>query len=248
MYGGSTTSILVNIPGEAASVVTCWTGTRWPGRAGPVRRWASRPSALSSAGRLGIVGSDAVAPPLAEMALSSGLPEYFALMSCGLVILTFLASGSMLKALMMAAFGLFLGTIGMDPIIGTPRFTFGISDLMDGLGIVPVVMGLFGISEVLLNIEEGDSAEIFVNEDLHLLPEPARIGETPSGRSSAGSVIGFFLGILPGGGAVISSFTSYAIEKKISKHPEKFGTGIIDGVAGPETANNAASGGASSRF
>ena len=243
MYGGSTTSILVNIPGEAASVITCIDGYQMArsGRAGV----ALGISAIGSfiGGTLAVIALQMVAPPLAQVALAFGFPEYFALICCGLVVLTFMARGSMAKALMMAAFGIFLGTIGTDLFAGTPKFTFGIKILYDGLGIVPVVMGLFGISEVLLNIEEGITQEVFQTKIKNLFPNWKDWKESfgPIGR---GTVIGFFLGILPGAGPVISSFTSYAVEKKLSKYPEKFGTGVIQGVAGPETANNAAIGGA----
>jgi putative tricarboxylic transport membrane protein len=243
MYGGSTTSILVNIPGEAASVVTCLDGYQMArkGRAGPALGIAAFGSFIG--GTLSIIGLMFMAPPLAEMALQFGPPEYFTLMLLGLIILTFLASGSMPKALMMAAFGLFLGLIGMDIMTATPRFTFNLYFLMDGVGLVPVVMGLFGVTEVLLNVEARLKQDIFQTKIKGLLPN------LKDWRDSAwpiirGSVLGFFLGILPGGGAVISSFVSYGVEKKCSRHPEKFGTGVIEGVAGPETANNAATGGA----
>jgi putative tricarboxylic transport membrane protein len=243
MYGGSTTSILVNIPGEAASVITCLDGYRMArqGRAGV----ALGMSALGSfiGGTLSVVALQMVAPPLAKIALAFGFPEYFALICCGLVVLTFMARGSMAKALMMAAFGVFLGTVGTDLFTGVQKFTFGIKILYDGVGIVPVVMGLFGISEVLLNIEEGLTQEVFQTKIKNLLPS-LKDWVDSVGPIIRGTVIGFFLGILPGAGPVISSFTSYAVEKKVSKHPEKFGTGMIQGVAGPETANNAAIGGA----
>jgi len=184
-----------------------------------------------------------VAPPLAEMALKFGPPEYFCLMILGLTILTFLASGPMWKALLMAAFGLFLGCIGIDTLTGSLRFTLDIVELSDGIGLVPVVMGLFGISEVLLNVEQSAERSVFETKIKDLLPNLRDWADSiwPILR---GTVIGFFLGVLPGGGAVISAFVSYAVEKKISKHPEKFGTGMIQGVAGPEAANNAATGGA----
>ena len=243
MYGGSTTSILVNIPGEAASVITCLDGYQMArkGRAGV----ALGMSALGSfiGGTLSILALQMVAPPVAKLALAFGFPEYFSLICCGLVVLTFMARGSMVKALMMAAFGIFLGTIGTDLFAGTPKFTFGIRILYDGLGIVPVVMGLFGISEVLLNIEEGLTQEVFKTRIKNLFPTLKDWGESV-GPIVRGTFIGFFLGILPGAGPVISSFTSYAVEKKLSKHPDEFGTGVIQGVAGPETANNAAIGGA----
>jgi putative tricarboxylic transport membrane protein len=243
MYGGSTTSILVNIPGEAASVVTCLDGYQMArkGRAGAALGIAAFGSFI--AGTLSILGLMLLAPMLAEVALKFGPPEYFCLMLLGLVIVTFLAGSSMPKALLMAAFGLFLGLIGMDIMTATPRFTFDMYFLMDGVGLVPVVMGLFGISEVLLNVESKIKREIFETKIKGLLPNRKdwRDSTWPIIR---GSIVGFFLGILPGGGAVISSFVSYGMEKKLSRHPERFGTGVIEGVAGPESANNAAAGGA----
>ena len=243
MYGGSTTSILVNIPGEAASVVTCLDGYQMArqGRAGPALGIAAFGSFI--AGTIGVIGLMLIAPPLAEMALKFGPPEYFSLMILGLTILTFLASGPMWKALLMAAFGLFLGCIGMDNMTGATRFTFDIVELSDGIGLVPVVMGLFGISEVLLNVEQSMERSVFETKIKNLLPTLKDWADS-IWAILRGTVIGFFLGVLPGGGAVISSFVSYAVEKKVSKHPEKFGTGMIAGVAGPESANNAATGGA----
>ncbi len=244
MYGGSTTSILVNIPGEAASVVTCFDGYQMArkGRAGPALGIAAFGSFI--AGTLGVVGLALMAPPLAAMALKFGPPEYFSLMVLGLTVLTFLAGGSMLKSLMMACLGVVIGNVGLDLITARPRFTFGWDILLDGVGLVPVVMGLFGISEVLLNVEEKLSErEIFKTEFKRLLPNLQDWKESiwPIIR---GSGLGFFLGILPGGGAVISSFVSYGVEKKLSKHPEEFGKGAIAGVAGPEAANNSATAGA----
>jgi putative tricarboxylic transport membrane protein len=243
MYGGSTTSILVNIPGEAASVVTCLDGYQMArqGRAGPALGISAFGSFI--AGTLSVVGLMLAGPFLAEAALKFGPPEYFALMILGLTLLTFLASGPMWKALLMAAFGLFLSTIGMDNVTGVVRLSFQIEELVDGLGLVPVVMGLFGISEVLLNVEGPMERSIFAAKIKNLLPN-ARDWADSIGPILRGTGLGFFLGVLPGGGAVISSFVSYAVEKRISKHPEKFGTGVIAGVAGPESANNAATGGA----
>ncbi len=243
MYGGSTTSILVNIPGEAASVVTCLDGYQMArqGRAGPALGIAAFGSFI--AGTIGVVGLMLIAPPLAEMALKFGPPEYFSLMILGLTILTFLASGPMWKALLMAAFGLFLGSMGMDNMTGATRFSFDIVELSDGIGLVPVVMGVFGISEVLLNVEQSMERSIFETKIKNLFPTLKDWADS-IWAILRGTVIGFFLGILPGGGAVISSFVSYAVEKKVSKHPERFGTGMIAGVAGPESANNAATGGA----
>jgi putative tricarboxylic transport membrane protein len=243
MYGGSTTSILVNIPGEAASVVTCFDGYQMArqGRAGPALGISAFGSFI--AGTLGIVGLTLIGPPLAGLALKFGPPEYFSLMCLGMVVLTFLASASMVRALMMACFGIIIGTIGTDTVSGTTRFTFGILELMDGVGLVPVVMGLFGISEMLLNIEQKIDRDIFKTKVKGLLPTLQDWMQS-KWAILRGTVIGFFLGILPGGGAVLSSFVSYAIEKRVSKYPEKFGTGMIEGVAGPESANNSAAQGA----
>jgi len=242
-YGGSTTSILLNIPGEASSVVTCLDGYQMArqGKAGPALGISAFGSFIG--GTLSVIGLMIMAPPLAHFALKFGFPEYFALMCLGLVIVSFLARGSMIKAMLMAAFGLFLGTTGIDLIVGKPRFTFGIKSLMDGVGLIPVVMGLFGVSEVLLNMEEGLSRQVFRAKISNLLPSRQDWKDSikPILR---GTVLGFFLGILPGGGAIVSAFTSYAVEKRVSKYPEKFGTGVIEGVAGPETANNAGSTGA----
>lgn len=243
MYGGSTTSILVNIPGEAASAVTCLDGYQMA-RQGKAGR-ALGISAFGSfiAGTIGIVGLTLVAIPLADLALRFGPPEYFALMCLGMVILTFLSSTSMIRALMMACFGILIGTVGTDTVSGTARFSFGIIELMDGVGLVPVVMGLFGISEMLLNIETKIDREIFKTRVKGLFPN-VRDWIQSAGAIIRGTVIGFFLGILPGGGAVLSSFVAYAVEKKVSKTPEKFGTGLIEGVAAPESANNSAAQGA----
>lgn len=243
MYGGSTTSILVNIPGEAASVVTCIEGYQMArrGRAGPALGMSAFGSFLG--GTFSIVALMLVAPPLAEIALEFGPPEYFSLMLLGLTLLAFLSSGPMTKALVMAGVGLFLGTIGVDTLAGTTRFTFDTVTLSDGIGLVPVVMGIFGIGEVLSNLERQIKRDVYTTKVSHLLPTLQDWIDS-KWALVRGTLIGFFLGILPGGGAVISSFASYAIEKRCSKTPEKFGTGLIAGVAGPETANNAATGGA----
>jgi putative tricarboxylic transport membrane protein len=243
MYGGSTTSILVNIPGEAASVVTCIDGYQMArkGRAGPALGIAAFGSFI--AGISGIILLAVLAPSLAQIALDFGPPEFFSLMILGLTLVIYLGSASMIKALMMAAFGVVLGCIGQDPILGNPRLTYGIEALFDGVDLIPVIMGLFGISEVLINLEKKEQREIYETEIKGLLPtrEDWKQSAKPIAR---GTLLGFFLGIVPGGGALLASFASYAIEKKFSKHPEKFGTGAIEGVAGPETANNAGTMGA----
>ncbi|MBM4276531.1 MAG: tripartite tricarboxylate transporter permease [Deltaproteobacteria bacterium] len=241
MYGGSTTSILVNIPGEASSVVTCLDGHQMAkkGRAGPALGIAAFGSFI--AGTFAVVMLTLIGPLLAGIALRFGPPEFFGLMLVGIVVLTFLSSGSMLKALMMAAVGLTLSGIGMDSITGKYRFTFNIRSLLDGVGLIPTVMGLFGVSEVLMNLETGIKREILRAKVKNFFPT-LKDWAASIGSIVRGTILGFFLGIVPGGGAIIASFASYAIEKKASKHPEEFGTGAIQGVAGPEAANNAAAG------
>jgi putative tricarboxylic transport membrane protein len=243
MYGGSTTSILLNIPGESASVVTTLDGYQMArkGKAGPALGIAAFGSFIG--GTLSVIGLMLVASPLAQVALKFGPPEYFSLICLGLIVTTYLGRGSMAKALAMVALGLTLSYIGMDIITGQARFTFGIIELRDGVDIVPLTMGLFGISEVLINLEVTPKQEVFKTKISHLFPTLKDWADS-IWAILRGSIIGFFLGVLPGGGAVLSSFVSYAVEKKISKHPEKFGTGVIEGVAGPETANNAGTGGA----
>ncbi len=243
MYGGSTTSILVNIPGEAASVVTCLDGYQMAqkGRAGPALGIAAFGSFI--AGTFAIIALTFVGPFLSNIALKFGPPEYFSLMIVGITVLTYLSSGSMVKALLMAGVGLILSGVGMDTISGQYRFTFNIQSLLNGVGVVPVAMGLFGISEVLLNLETEIKRDILTTRVKNLFPTLKDWAES-IWSIVRGSILGFFLGILPGGGAVIASFASYAIEKKVSKHPEEFGKGAIQGVAGPESANNSAAGGA----
>jgi putative tricarboxylic transport membrane protein len=242
MYGGSTTSILVNIPGEAASVVTCLDGHKMAlkGRAGPALGISAFGSFI--AGTFAVMALTVVGPLLANLALAFGPPEYFSLMIVGITVLTYLSSLSMLRALMMAGVGLIISAVGMDTISGQFRFTFGVDDLLEGIGVVPVAMGLFGISEVLMNLEAELKRDILATRVKDLFPS-LRDWSLSIWAIVRGSILGFFLGIIPGGGAVIASFASYAMEKKISKHPEEFGQGAIQGVAGPEAANNAAAGG-----
>jgi putative tricarboxylic transport membrane protein len=238
-YGGSTTSILVNIPGEAASVVTCLDGYKMAldGRAGPALGIAAFGSFI--AGTFGLIVLQAISPALVTVALKFGAPEYFSLMILGMIILTFLTEKSMAKALMVAGVGVIMGTIGLDSMSGTARFTFDIPELMDGIGIVPMAMGLFGVAEIFLNLEKTIQRSVMPSKLTGLLPsfQDWKDSKWPIIR---GTVVGFFLGMLPGGGGVIASFASYAVEKMSSKHPEKFGHGAIEGVAGPESANNAA--------
>jgi len=239
MYGGSTTSILVNIPGEAASVVTCIDGYQMAlkGRAGPALGIAAIGSFI--AGTIGVIGLTFVAPPLAEFALKFGPPEYFALTLLGLLMATLLGGSSVVKGLIVVVLGLLLGSVGLDPISGAVRFTWGFFMLQEGVDFVTLAMGMFGIGEILINLEKELTTELVTRKITHLWPTLKDWAES-KWAILRGSFIGFFIGILPGGGAVISSLVSYAVEKKVSKHPEEFGKGAIQGVAGPESANNCA--------
>ncbi len=239
MYGGSTTSVLVNIPGEAASVVTCLDGYKMArnGRAGAALGIAAIGSFI--AGTISNVGLNLLSPVLAEVALKFGPPEFFSIMTLGFIVCLFMVGGEMSKALLMVVLGLFVSTVGMDVVNGQERFAFGYVNLANGFDLVAVVMGMFGLSEILLAVEEKSVRDMFSKKIKGLLPniKDWAVSFWPIMR---GSVLGFSLGILPGGGPVTASFISYAIERKISRYPEKFGTGVIEGVAGPESANNAA--------
>jgi putative tricarboxylic transport membrane protein len=243
MYGGSTTSILVNIPGEAASVVTCLDGHQMAkaGRAGAALGVAALGSFI--AGTLSTVGLNVFSPVLVTAALSFGPPEYFALMALGFVVTMFMVSGSTLKAVVMIALGILVSTVGMDVVNGVERFTFGSVDLTGGFDLVAVIMGMFGVSEILMNVDHLARGEVVRSKIRGLLPSRGewRDSALPILR---GSGLGFALGILPGAGPVTASFVSYAVERKLSRHPGRFGTGAIEGVAGPEAANNAAVAGA----
>ncbi len=239
LYGGSTTSILLNVPGEGTSMITCLDGHQMAkqGRAGV----ALSISAIGSfiAGTFSIVMMMIMSPILVKTAIKFGPPEYVALTFFGLTLVTYLARGSLIKALTMGAVGLLLGCIGLDSVTGEPRYTFATLKLRDGIGLIPVMMGLFGVSEVLINIEQGSADnEIYQSKIKNFFPS-LNDWKKSTWPIIRGSVVGFFLGILPGGGGLISGLFSYAMEKKISKYPEKFGTGVIEGVAGPESANNA---------
>ena len=247
-YGGTITSVLINIPGEASTVVTCIDGYQMAlkGRAGKALGIAAFGSFI--AGTFGTVGLSLLAPPLSEFALMFGPAEYSALMMLGLTLVIYLGSGSPTKAMVMGFLGLAVATIGMDPATAVERFTFGSQSLMEGVNIAVLAMGLFGIGEILYMAESGEArasrdAIKYSSKLRELLPDQYdwKMSIKPIGR---GSILGFFLGMLPGGGAVISSFASYAMEKKFSKHPEQFGKGAIEGVAGPESANNSAVSGA----
>jgi len=244
MYGGSTTTILVNVPGEAASVVTAIDGYQMArkGRAGA----ALAVSAVGSfvAGTLGIVALMFFAPLLAELALEFGPPEYFALTLGGLILLSRLGGGSALKSFLLVGLGLLLGTVGMEPISGLPRFTFGNLELSQGIELVPVAMGLYGIGEVLLIAERITGVPQMIRVKFRELFPTLAEWKRAFPPMLRGGGVGFLIGLIPGPAAILSTFTSYALEKKISKHPEEFGKGAIEGVAGPEAANNSATAGA----
>jgi putative tricarboxylic transport membrane protein len=242
-YGGSTTSILLNIPGEATSVVTCMDGYQMArrGRAGPALGMAAFASFI--AGTCSLVAMTFLAGPFTNLGLRFGPPEYFSLMILALVILIYLAKGSMLKAVITALFGLCLTFVGTDNLSGILRFTLGRIELSDGFDLVPLIMGLFGLSEVLLNVEQNMRQDVLKDKITHLFPTRADWARC-KWPISRGTVLGFLLGILPGAGPIISTFVAYTVEKKVSKTPEKFGTGMIEGVASPEAANNASAQGA----
>ncbi len=244
MYGGTITSVLINVPGESSSVMTCIDGNQLArrGRAGAALGMAAIGSFI--AGTAGVVALMFLSPILADFAVDFGPPEYFALMLMGLSTLTGLGSGSVLKALIMGILGLMLGTVGLDVMTGRPRFEFGVSDLRDGVDFIPVAIGLFGIAEVLSEVEAGlKNQQILEVKIRNVFPT---VADWVACRWAIlrGTIIGFVVGVLPGAGATIASFLAYTVEKKASKHPETFGHGAIEGVAAPESANNAASAGA----
>jgi putative tricarboxylic transport membrane protein len=244
MYGGSTTSILVRVPGEAASVVTAVEGYAMTrrGRAGA----ALAVSAVGSfvAGTLGIFGIVLLASWLSEQALRLGPPEYFALSAMGLLVLSRLSGGSVLVSFLMVGLGLAIGTVGMEPISGVNRFTFGWLTLGQGIELVPVIMGLYGVAEVLVLVEQGVRRAKVARVRLRELFPTATEWRQSAAPIARGSVIGFAAGLVPGPAAVLSTFISYAVERRLSRTPERFGQGAIEGVAGPEAANNGATAGA----
>jgi putative tricarboxylic transport membrane protein len=241
MYGGSTTSILLNIPGEAASIVTCIDGYQMArkGRAGPALVVAALGSFVG--GTLSIVSLMLFAPPLAKAMLRIGPGEEFSLMLLALIVMSFVSRAPILKTLSMIILGVLIATIGMDPFTGYLRFTFGYTGFSEGLGFVPMAIGLFGVSEILMNFEEIASVQVIKPTLRSLLPRWKDLKDS-AGPVARGSAIGMLFGFVPGISHVISTFISYALEKKISKHPEEFGTGRIEAVAGPEAANNATTG------
>jgi putative tricarboxylic transport membrane protein len=242
MYGGSTTSILLNVPGETASCITCIDGYQMAqkGRAGPALAMCAIGSFI--AGTVGIFGLVFLAPPLTQIALAFGPPEYFSLMVFGFVVLSNVTGTSLLKSLMMAVVGLIIGTIGLDPVTGDARFTFDFVPLLGGIEFVAVAIGLFGIGEVLINVEQPQEMldqRVIVPRFKDLYPSLEDLKKS-IGAILRGAGIGFGVGLIPGPAPVIATYTSYMVEKRISKHPEEFGNGAIQGVAGPESANNSA--------
>jgi len=244
-YGGSTTSILLNVPGESSSVVTCLDGYEMAkrGRAGAALGIAAIASFI--AGTFGVLALMLVAPPLARFALSFSSPEYFALMSLGLAMVVLLAGKSMTKALLAMLVGLWIAGMGTDLFTSTSRFTFGNAEMLDGIDFVVVAIGIFALGEVLGNMEAREGGQMLpVPKGLrNLLPNAEELKACRFAFLN-GSVIGFLIGVLPGAGSTIASFISYGVEKAVSKHPEKFGTGVPEGVAAPEGANNSETGGA----
>lgn len=237
MYGGTITSVLVNVPGEAASAITCIEGYEMAkrGRAGPALAVAAIGSFIG--GNVATIGLVVLAVPLTALALKFGPPEFFALMVVGLSLVTGLAGKSLVRALLSAVFGLMVAMVGIDPVMGAPRFSFGMTELLDGFDIVPVAMGAFGLGEILVNAE-AEASSIFDTKlsDLWMSWKDWKTSFWPIVR---GTGIGFFLGLIPGVSAIVPTFIAYVVEKKMSRYPEKFGTGMIEGVASPETANNA---------
>jgi putative tricarboxylic transport membrane protein len=238
-YGGSTTAILINLPGESSSVVTALDGYQMArqGRAGPALAIAALGSFF--AGTVATMAIAVAAPPLTKLAQQFAPADYFSLMALGLVTAIVMARGSVLKAFGMVFLGMLLGLVGTDVNTGNTRFTFGIDDLFDGIGFVIVAMGVFGLAEIMANLANTERRDLVSAKVSNLWPskEDFRRSKWPILR---GTALGGLLGILPGGGAVLASFSSYTLEKKMSSTPEKFGTGMIEGVAGPESANNAA--------
>lgn len=237
-YGGSTTAILVNVPGETSAVVTCLDGYQMArqGRAGPALAIAAVGSFF--AGTVATLVIAVLSAPLATLAMKFTAPEYFSLLVMGLIAAVVLAHGSPFKAIAMVLMGVLVGLVGIDVNSGKPRLTFGIPDIADGMDFVPVVVGLFGIGEVIANLGGAQDRSILAGKIKNLMPTwPDLKASFPA--ILRGTCVGTILGILPGGGAALPPFAAYALEKKVSRHPERFGTGVIEGVASPESANNA---------
>lgn len=244
MYGGSTTAILVNMPGESPAVVTTFDGYQMArkGRAGAALAIAATGSWV--AGTVGVIGIMLFAPLLARAALAMGPPEYFAIAALGLLLLSNLTGKSVLKSLLMVIVGLMIGTVGMDPVRGVLRFTFGVLDLSRGIELGAVTIGLFGIAEILtIATEKYEPSNLIKVKIRDMYPNKNEIKRSAA-PCARGSIMGFLIGLIPGPAALLATLASYATERKLSKHPEEFGKGAVEGVAGPEAANNAASAGA----
>jgi len=237
-YGGTISTVLLNVPGEASSVITMLDGHQMAkqGRGGVALSMAALGSFFG--GTVATIGVVLFAPPLARMALKLGPPEFFSLIVMGLAVGFGLAGRSILKSLMVGIFGMLISLVGLDAVQGVPRFTFGLGELLDGVEFLSVVIGLFGISEILLTLETEMRRQVVETRLKALIPSRDDVRRSV-GPALRGTALGFFLGLLPGMGVAVSSFVSYAVEKRISRRPEKFGTGIVEGIAGPETANNA---------
>jgi putative tricarboxylic transport membrane protein len=239
MYGGSTTSILLKVPGEAASVITCIDGYQMArnGRAGPALAIAAIGSFI--AGTLSVFALGIVGPAFAQVAISFGPPEYFALASFGLALSATLSEGSPMRGFAMVLAGILLGLVGVDTVTGVERYTFGQFELADGIQLVPMLMGLFGFGEIFYNLEQKGAFTLLTTKIGRILPS-RKDWHDSVGPIARGSVLGFVIGLIPGGGAILGSLLSYTVEKKLSNNPEEFGKGAIAGVAGPESANNSA--------
>jgi len=244
-YGGSTTSILMNVPGEVSSIVTCLDGNKMAkqGRAGAALGIAAFGSFIAGTG--GVVGLMLISVPVAKVTVKFGPPEFFSLMVLAIVILTSISRGSTAKAMIMAVLGFILSFIGIDPVSGRERLTFGSIQLTSGIELSSLAIGLFGVSEMLINMEESiETTAIQLKQKIKGYLPTLKDWRMSAGPITRGTIVGFVTGTIPGGGAIVASFVSYALEKRLSKHPEKFGTGTIEGVAGPESANNSATSGA----
>jgi TctA family transporter len=237
-YGGSTTAILVNLPGEASSVVTCLDGYQMArqGRAGPALAIAAIASFF--AGTVATLICALLAAPLAKVAAQFGPAEYFSLMVLGLIGAVVIANRSVLKAIGMVVVGLILGLVGIDVNTGEQRFTFGVTELYDGIGFIAVAVGVFAIAEIVTNLDQKEKREVFTDKVGNLMLSAADLKQSAA-PIVRGTLVGSVLGILPAGGALLASFAAYAVEKKLAKDPSRFGKGAIEGVAGPEAANNA---------
>jgi TctA family transporter len=237
-YGGSTTAILVNLPGETSAVVTCIDGYQMArkGRAGPALAIAAIGS--FAAGTFGTLLIALAGPPLADLALKFGAPDYFSLLLMGLVAAAVLAEGDMMKSLAMVAMGLLLGIVGTDVNTGVQRFSFGFSELTDGISFIVVAVGVFAIGEIISNLGDPEQRSVFTDKVRNLYPSREDL-KASIGPITRGTLLGSFFGVLPGTGPSIASFSSYMVEKKVAKDPSQFGHGAIQGVAGPESANNA---------